>query len=665
MTALLMLTRRTTFILIFVAVLTLLGSTLSRVEDSAMEKAELTARDFVARHSRLTPRDPKLIFLAIDSDSTSLNAEADLKELFGLEDAQTPEARALALMSQHWPWPRSVHALILDRLMAAGARVVAFDLIFPAPSDDDDVLRAALDRYPDRVVVGSNFTAAAGASKQGRISGSLTLPAASLIPPTALPDPRVGFVNFWPDPDGVIRQARFQGSLAELAGGEEGATEANYFSLAARAARGPARPAGLHPFRFTGAPQEGFAPRSIFEIFVPEYWKRNFQSGTVFQDAIVVIGAYGNWQHDEHPTPFGVMAGPEIQLNVVNALLHGEFLKPISAPAWFAVWGLAGVAAVGGAAFRTRPAVYVPVLCLGAAAWLMAQIPLTDHWGLLVPTAGPILLLGLTGLFTLVYDLVAALAEQLRLQMALFERKRAQERLKATNEELERRVAERTAELTEANSELTAHVHEKDVLLKEIHHRVKNNLQVISSLLNLQSGSIADPAMRELFKESRNRVRSMALIHEKLYQSHDLARIDFQDYLKSLTSSLASSFGGRSGTTRIRLDVESIALGVDAAVPCGLIVNELVTNCYKHAFQGRERGEITVALKRVSGEQYQLSVSDDGVGLPHDLDFQNTESLGMQIVTTLSEQLNGTVAVRNGCGSTFEISFTEPGIKPS
>ncbi len=178
------------------------------------------------------------------------------------------------------------------------------------------------------------------------------------------------------------------------------------------------------------------------------------------------------------------------------------------------------------------------------------------------------------------------------------EQRRAQEELQRAHEQLEHRVEQRTVELSRANSLLTHSLKEKDVLLKEIHHRVKNNLQVISSLLNLQANLIEDPDALLIFLESRNRVRSMALVHEKLYQSGDLARIDFADYIRSLTGGLLSSFAGRSSSVRVAVEIEDVMLGVDTAVPCGLIVNELVSNCFKYAFPAGARGEISVAMHR-------------------------------------------------------------------
>jgi adenylate cyclase len=295
----------------------------------------LAARDWLARHGRCAPANPKLIFLAIDAACLGLEAKADLKELFGIDDPTLPEAQALALMSENWPWTRKVHAMILDRLVRAGAKAVAFDLMFPTPNEGDPELRAALDRYRDKVVIGSNFTME-GSDASGHASAALKVPSTSLLDASQRGEDRVGFVNFWPDDDGVIRNAQFSLDFGQFAGAPSSSAEDDYHSLAARTVRKAEQGASIpadnasHLFRYTAGPAEGFAPRSLFEIFLPEYWKRNFKSGAVFNDAIVIIGAAGNWQHDEHQTPFGLMAGPEIQLNVVNALLHQEFLTPVS-----------------------------------------------------------------------------------------------------------------------------------------------------------------------------------------------------------------------------------------------------------------------------------------------------------------------------------------------
>jgi len=254
------------------------------------------------------------------------------------------------------------------------------------------------------------------------------------------------------------------------------------------------------------------------------------------------------------------------------------------------------------------------------------------------------------------------------------ERKRADEVLRRAHTELEVRVQERTVELAQANKALQAEIaermraeeqiiaslNEKELLLKEIHHRVKNNLQVISSLLNLQLSHAKSEKVIETLRESQNRVKTMALIHEKLYKSKDLASIDFADYIQDLTSYLFGSYSN-SGNVRLNINVNHVRLGVDVAVPCGLVVNELVSNSLKHAFPvGREGSEICIDLYRTTDDKLLLTVGDNGIGLPEDMDFRNTESLGLQLVTTLVEQLEGTIEIDRSAGTAFKITFSNP-----
>jgi len=205
---------------------------------------------------------------------------------------------------------------------------------------------------------------------------------------------------------------------------------------------------------------------------------------------------------------------------------------------------------------------------------------------------------------------------------------------------------------------------EKDVLIKEVHHRVKNNMQVISSLLNLQSRRIQDPDILEMFRESQRRIRSMALIHERLYQSSDLSRIEFSQYLRNLATHLFHSCEVSSDRVRLRLDTEEVFLNINTAIPCGLIVNELISNALKHAFPEGRTGEVMVELHRASGDGYALRVSDDGVGIPRGFDFRRTGSLGMQIVNTLVNQLDGEIELAQGEGTDFTISFQEVKERP-
>jgi PAS domain S-box-containing protein len=200
-----------------------------------------------------------------------------------------------------------------------------------------------------------------------------------------------------------------------------------------------------------------------------------------------------------------------------------------------------------------------------------------------------------------------------------------------------------------------ASLKEKEMLLKEIHHRVKNNLQVISSLLNLQSNSIESKETRELVRESQNRVRSMALIHEKLYQSESLAQVQFAEYLRNLTRDLFRSYS--AGGVGLKLQAEDIPLDVDTAIPCGLIINELVSNALKYAFPAGRSGDLHVSFLKISRERCALTVTDNGVGLPADIDVKNPKTLGLQLVNMLVNQLHGTLDVVTDGGTTVMVTF--------
>jgi two-component sensor histidine kinase len=208
-----------------------------------------------------------------------------------------------------------------------------------------------------------------------------------------------------------------------------------------------------------------------------------------------------------------------------------------------------------------------------------------------------------------------------------------------------------------AEEHLTSSLAEKEVLLKEIHHRVKNNLQVISSLLYLQSKQIRDQDTLEMFVESQQRVRSMALVHERLYQSDNLARVDCADYVRDLVSYLHHSYGARSRLVKLSIDVVDMSMPIDTAVPFGLIVNELTSNALKHAFPDGREGEIAIRLDMVDGCQWSLVVSDNGTGLPEGLDVQNPKTLGLQLVKTLTAQMNGTIDLEQKDGTSFRITF--------
>lgn len=205
--------------------------------------------------------------------------------------------------------------------------------------------------------------------------------------------------------------------------------------------------------------------------------------------------------------------------------------------------------------------------------------------------------------------------------------------------------------------ELRQSLAEKEVLLKEVHHRVKNNLQVITSLIDLQSLAISDPAAQKHFRECQDRIRSMALVHENLYQSKNFSTIKAKEYIKMLVDHLIQSCSPVPGIS-VRYDLDDIELDLDTAVPCGFVINELVTNALRHAFTGRDKGIIRISLKRVSGTLLTLTVEDDGTGFPETINFRDTESLGLQIVTALSRQIDGDVSMVSGTGTKFVIRFS-------
>ena len=221
------------------------------------------------------------------------------------------------------------------------------------------------------------------------------------------------------------------------------------------------------------------------------------------------------------------------------------------------------------------------------------------------------------------------------------------------------------SERKKAEDQIKATLREKEVLLKEIHHRVKNNLQIICSLLYLQSKNIKDEEALELFIDSQGRVKSMALIHEKLYRSEDLANINFKEYIKSLTNYLLQTYGTSDMPIDLKINVEEISLTIETAIPCGLIINELVSNSLKYAFPEGREGEISIEFFPNDGNvitegddhTYTLKVGDNGIGFPEDLDFRNTQSLGLQLVNNLTNQLDGAIELDRNGGTLFKITF--------
>jgi PAS domain S-box-containing protein len=231
------------------------------------------------------------------------------------------------------------------------------------------------------------------------------------------------------------------------------------------------------------------------------------------------------------------------------------------------------------------------------------------------------------------------------------ERNRVEEELRKYSEKLEEMVSERTEKLNKS-------LEEKEILLREVHHRVKNNLQIIISLLNLQSRYITDEKTLAAIRESQNRVKAMALVHEKLHQSTDISKINLDDYINFLANSLFRFYGMTGKGLKLTTDIQDIYLDINTTIPLGLITNELVSNSLKYAFPDGRKGGISIAIKR---ENHVLTVvfKDNGVGMPPDLDWRNAKSLGLRLVISLVEQLQGTIELHRAAGTTFTMVLQE------
>lgn len=352
-----------------------------------IRKAEGYSRDLRVMAGRKAKLDERLVFLGIDKPSVQLD------ELFPEEIGQS---RPLTLMAQGFPWSREVHALALERLIAAGARLVVFDLLFPQPANGDHLFRESLDRHRDKVVVACDFVfKEIGAA----LHAGLDLPVNTLITPTEPLDMRLGFDTVFADTDGVLRRVPFATTLRELDGLPPMPEDERYESIAARSLRQLGRadliPAtGQKMFRFAGPPGT-IRCRSIYEIFVPKLWAANFGNGEFFKDKIVMIGPEGSWSHDEHPTPFrmagggpALMAGPEIHLHALNAALHGEYLHEPSAAGEIAYFVAAALVAFG---VSLMPAPWLRLLLMFALVIGYAGLALLlyNSAGVFVPFVAP------------------------------------------------------------------------------------------------------------------------------------------------------------------------------------------------------------------------------------------------------------------------------------
>src|SRR5213082_3785962 len=376
---------------------------------SAPWRGEQSFEDFLRREGRKTPAPADFVFLGIDQSTLQL-PPLTAEEIAG--------NRAFQLMTEKpFPWSRELWALLLDRLFAAGARVVMFDMIFSPPNDGDPTFHAALDRYHDKVVLGANFDMANAAQA--------VTPNNTLIPPPQLQDDRVGFVNFWADPiDGKIRAVTYRVTDREIADLPPDPSEEVYQSLSARGlakighANDVPRDFRGHMIRFTSP--DAFAPRPLYEVFDPKFWHANYADGAFFKDKIVMVGPSAQVEHDVVDTPMSPMtSGPALHLQAIAAALGHEFLRPTPARAGLGLVCTAGLIAWSLVAFVRRPLVCVGALIVITGVYLGAGRLFYDKSGLLLLTVPVLSALLLSGSFSLGFEYALERIEKLRTRRTL------------------------------------------------------------------------------------------------------------------------------------------------------------------------------------------------------------------------------------------------------
>jgi signal transduction histidine kinase len=608
-------------------------------------QAEYRLRDLIARAGRTTPLNPDLVFLAIDSESLTLDKDLDLNGLFP-STANKPGARgALEIMTNPWPWDREIYAMILERLLQAGAKVVAFDCLFPERAPGDDAFHTALDRFKSQVVIGSNFVSPADVDRSRRIPSSYAPPAETLIPNAATPDDRIGFTNFFTGENKIVRGAQYRVAFRE---GEN--STATYLSLSARAVSKAGHPElvpnGLaeHLIRFTGPPRLGFPQRHLFEIFVPEYWEHNYRSGESLRNKIVIVGAEGEWQNeqkDEIATPFGSMPGAEVHLNAINALLHGEFLKEVSP----LVTVLISIfAALLGAAFCLSirsPWMRLLALVATDGAAPFCALWFYNHPGLYLPCLAPLFALNSNVLFCLVSDFTFERLEKIGLRSTLEQR---------------------------------------DDLTQMIVHDLRSPLTIVTGYVDALEQMASDkfsPTEARFVAEAKrgaNDMRDMitSLLDVSRLEAGEMPlRLEIHD-LAQVAREAASRFTPVLQNRTLSCDAppDPVAISCDADVIRRVLEN-LISNAVKFT---KPDGTISVTVQPNAAD-VTVSVRDDGAGIPRDQHkhifekFGQTDSgaqqrhstgLGLAFCQLAVEAHGGKIGVQSelGKGSTF--LFTLP-----
>ena len=377
---------------------------------SSIWSGESSFEDMLRRQGRQTATHPEFVLIGLDQQSIQLNA---------VSPDEIAQERGLQLMTEHPyppPWSRELWVRFMDKLFGAGARLVIFDMVFSSPTDLDPQFRAALDKYRDRVVIGSNYDVQHG--------NELVVPAASIIPPPAEKDDRVGFVNFWRDPDGIVRRARFHTAHGEMPGEPEYLGEEHTSSLVARAmeklGRGSSVPNDTQwrPIRFCAA--DAYPPLPLYEIFVPKIWHSNFGDGALFKDKVVILGPSATILHDTVDTPIDPnLHGAVLHLHALAAALDHEFLHEMPLRIDLIAVLIAGIAAWAFVAFVRHPFVCFVTLVLVAAAYLGAAWFFYDRSGLLLMVVPPLAAFLPSGLCGLGFEYILERIEKVRTRRTL------------------------------------------------------------------------------------------------------------------------------------------------------------------------------------------------------------------------------------------------------
>jgi signal transduction histidine kinase len=587
---------RCTLVVLLLATLCATAATLlDFTSPSYYGQTESRVRDAIARSGRTTPANPDLLFLAIDSDSVSLDETLDLQGLFSSSSRDPGSRRALEIMCKGWPWNREIYALILDRLVRAGAKVVAFDCLFSASAPGDDAFRVALERFKPQAVIGSNFVSPDNVERSSRIPSSYEPPAETLIPKTPTQDERVGFTNFFADENKVVRGAQYRVAFREREN-----SIATYLSLSARVVSKAGHPELIpndlaeHLIRFTGPPRTAFHPRPLFEIFVPEYWEHNYRSGELVRDKIVVIGAEGKWQKDELLTPFGPMPGAEVHLNVLNSLLHRESVRDLSPFARAVVTILTAILAT--ALWLSIRSPWLRLLALGGIdiATPFFALWFYNHQNLYLPCLAPLLALNSIVFFCLVSDFIFERIEKTRLRSTL-----------QTRDDLTHMIVH------DLRSPLTLVTGYVDILERMASDKLDPDEAECVTGAKRGADDMRD-MITTLLDVGRLEAGEMPL----RLQDHDLAQI-----ARQAADRFAPVLRGRA--LRCEMPPEPVAVSCDADVIRRILEN-LISNALTFT---KSDGTIRISVER-TGADVAISVSDNGEGIPRDQHEQIFEKFG-------------------------------------